>query len=232
MGNPIVDILNKYYFGQKDRYDAMATPQFFSDGGIARSQYYLMTCHRRENVHVEDSLKAILTLVAKAPCPVYFPASYRTQKVLKDIGLALPANAIVADPIGYEEFLCLLVNSRGVLTDSGTVVEEASVLQVPSVQMRKSTERRQVYDVGSSVKFDPAAPVDYPVDAVLSKLETLYGRSWQHSLGDGNSSQRIAADLRRRVVEKDFRRHRPELYHLPIARSYRGDGITVGQMQI
>jgi UDP-N-acetylglucosamine 2-epimerase len=156
---------------------------------------------------------------------VYFPASYRTQKVIRELGIALPPNVTMVDPIGYEEMLCLMANSRGAITDSGTVVEETCVLQVPSLQMRKATERPQVYDVGSSVKFDPAEPHKYPPETVFRKLEGLFGKKWEHTLGDGKSSQRIAEDLRRRVVEDDFARHKPEHYHLPIARSYREDGL-------
>jgi UDP-N-acetylglucosamine 2-epimerase (non-hydrolysing) len=226
VGNPIVDILNFYYFNQKGRFEAMATPEFFSERGLERDGYYLMTCHRRENVHIESSLRAIIELVSKSPYPVYFSASYRTQKVITALGLTLPKHVRMVDPIGYDEMLCLTVNSRGVITDSGTVVEETCVLQVPSLQMRKSTERPQVYDVGSSVKFDPAQPEKYPADVVFRKLEGLHGKRWDWSvLGDGKSSERIADDLHRRVTEGDFARHRPEDYSLPIERSYREDGL-------
>lgn len=225
VGNPIVDILNHYYYSRKDKFDAMATPEFFSSRGLEPGKYYLMTCHRRENVHIPSSLRAIFELIAEAPHPVYFPASYRTQKVMKETGLAVPASTHVVDPIGYDEMLALMVNSRGVITDSGTVVEETCVLQVPSLQMRKSTERPQVYDVGSSVKFDPAEAAKYPARDVFRKLESLYGKTWTHTLGDGESSRRIAEDLHRRVVENDFGRHKPEHYHVPIERSYRGDGL-------
>ena len=223
--NPIIDILNEYYFARKQKYDAMATPEFFRARCIEKSEYYLMTCHRRENVHIPGSFRAILELVGQAPRKVYFPASYRTQKVIREMGVTLPANVIMTDPIGYEEMLCLMVNSRGVITDSGTVVEETCVLQVPSLQMRKSTERPQVYDVGSSVKFDPAEPASYPAARVFARLESLYGKKWPQTLGDGKASERIAEDLHRRIVENDFHRHRPENYHVPIARSYRGDGL-------
>ena len=184
-----------------------------------------MTCHRRENVHIPTSLAAIFDLIAQAPHRVYFPASYRTQKVIKEQGLTVPASTVMVDPIGYEEILALMVNARGVITDSGTIVEETWVLQVPSLQMRKSTERPQVYDVGSSVKFDPAEASKYPAHDVFHKLEALYGNTWIHTLGDGESSRRIAEDLHRRVRENDFGRHRPEHYHVPIERSYRGDGL-------
>ena len=226
VGNPIVDILNHYYFSQQSKYEAMASAEFFSGHGIEKGKYYLMTCHRRENVQIPGSLEAIFNLIARSPYPIYFPAGYRTQKEIRATGLEVPRNVTIVDPIGYEELLCLMVNSRGVITDSGTVVEEACVLQVPSVQMRKSTERPQVYDVGSSVKFDPAEPESYPADEIFCKLESLYGKSWTHTLGDGKSSERIANDLHQRVVDGNFARHRPEHYHVPTGRSYRGDGLA------
>ena len=225
VGNPIVDILNHYYYERRQKFEAMATPEFFAQRGVARSEFYLMTCHRRENVHIPESLTAIIDLVASAPWPVYFPASYRTQKVLREMGLRLPPQLRMVDPIGYDEMLCLMVNARGVITDSGTVVEETCVLQVPSLQMRKSTERPQVYDVRSSVKFDPADAGRYPAGDVFRKLEALRGTSWTHTLGDGQSSARIADDLHRRLVDRDFSRHRPEHYHVPIDRSFRDDGL-------
>ena len=121
--------------------------------------------------------------------------------------------------------LVLMVNSRGVITDSGTVVEETCVLKVPSLQIRKATERPQVYDAGSSVKFDPTRPEDYPFEKVYEKLENLYGNSWEHNLGDGKASDRIVQDLLMRLKNDGFRMHEPEKYHLDISRSFREDGL-------
>jgi len=223
--NPIVDVLNRYYFEKKDYYDQLANDAFFRERQLEPGQYYLMTCHRRENVHSLESLKNILTLIGATDRKVYFTASYRTQKVLKEYGLDLSPNVIMVDPIGYEEMLVLMTNSRGVITDSGTVVEETCVLQVPSLQVRKSTERPQVYDVGSSVKFDPTQPESYPVQTIYAKLESLYGKTWPNPLGDGRASERITADLVSRLQEGTFRRHRPTDYHLDIRRSFREDGL-------
>lgn len=224
-GNPIVEILQTYYFDRKATFDAAATLTFFAQRGITKGEYYLMTCHRRENVHIRSSFEAILKLIGHTHRTVYFPASYRTQKLLQEYGLSLPKNVRMVDPIGYNEMLVLLVNSRGVITDSGTVVEETAVLQIPSIQMRKATERPQVYDVGSSVKFDPARSADYPFDVLYAKLESLHGKTWPNPMGDGRASERIVADLLRRLDENDFRTHRPEDYHLWIDRSYREDGL-------
>jgi UDP-N-acetylglucosamine 2-epimerase (non-hydrolysing) len=223
--NLIVDILDEYFFKKKDYYDAMASDEYFAERGIERGNYYLMTCHRRENVHIKSSLEAILRLIGEADAPVYFTASYRTQKQLEEYGFTVPDNVIVVDPIGYEEMLVLMANAKAVITDSGTVVEETAVLGVPSVQMRKATERPQVYDCRSSVKFDPARADAYPADEVFAKLNYLAGTTWEHKLGDGKASQRIVDDLARRTREDDFRGHLPEHYHLDITRSYREDGL-------
>lgn len=224
--NLIVDVLEEYYFKRKQHYDGMATAQFFEERGISRGAYYLMTCHRRENVHIRSSLEAIVRLIGAADTPVFFTASYRTQRQLTNYGIELPTNVIMVDPIGYEEMLVLMANAKGVITDSGTVVEETAVLGVPSVQMRKATERPQVYDARTSVKFDPAEPNAYPIDEVFAKVEYLAGTTWEHGLGDGKASQRIIEDLARRVREDDFRGHLPEQYHVDISRSYREDGLA------
>jgi UDP-N-acetylglucosamine 2-epimerase len=225
--NPIVDILHEFYYPHKERLDAMADTQFFKSRGIEDGKFYLMTCHRRENVHIEKSFRAIINLVESADLPVYFPASYRTQKVMKEMGLTKVKNLIVVDPIGYEEILILMTHAKAVITDSGTIPEECSVLNVPCIQMRKATERPQVYDVGGCVKFDPDQADKYPVKTVFAKLNTLIGKKWEHALGDGLSSKRIADDLLQRLRTDNLRGHLYEHNHLPIQRSLIEDGIEV-----
>jgi UDP-N-acetylglucosamine 2-epimerase (non-hydrolysing) len=223
--NLIVDVLNKYYFEVKDKFDKMASAEFFSARGLEKGEFFLMTCHRRENVHIKESFKNILGLIGTTERTVYFPASYRTQKVLKEYNFRLPKNVIMVDPIGYTEMLILMSHSHGCITDSGTVVEETAILQIPSLQMRKATERPQVYDCGSSVKFDPAEVEKYPFAEILDKLECLNGKKWEHGLGDGKASKCLTEDLLERMDKGTFRQHKPQDYHLDITRSYRGDGL-------
>jgi UDP-N-acetylglucosamine 2-epimerase len=216
-------VLQTYYFDRKDRYDELATDEFFTSRGLHRGDYFLATCHRRENIESPSSLAAVLELLAAVDRTVYFPAGYRTQRQLASFGLTLPPNVILVDPIGYTDMLTLVVNSRGVITDSGTVVEETAVLGVPSVQMRRSTERPQVYDCRSSVKFDPGAPGS--VHDVVDKLASLHGTTWTHGLGDGLASERIVSDLVGRLRAGWEGGHDPANSHLPVARSYQGDGL-------
>lgn len=226
VGNPIVDVLQHHYVAQRERFDRMTDGNFFESRGIARHEFYLMTCHRRENVYGDGTLARVFALAGAAGRPVYFPAGYRTQRAIGEQALAVPGNVVAVDPIGYDEFLCLLVNSRGVFTDSGTVVEEACVLQVPSVQMRRSTERPQVYDVGASVKFDPS-DATYEPSAIIRKLERLHGTAWENPFGDGRASERIADDLIARLLEGRLDRHQRACYHVPTEHAYREDGLDL-----
>lgn len=223
--NPIVDVLDRYYYKVKDKFDDLASLSFFSQRGIEKSEFYLMTCHRRENVENIKSFKNIISLIATSDRQIYFPASYRTQRVIKERDITLPNNVMMVDPVGYTEMLVLMANSHGVITDSGTVVEETCVLQIPSVQMRKSTERPQVYDVNSSVKFDPAEADKYDFKTVFYKLEELYGKTWDNPLGDGKASERIAGNLLQRLDNDSFHMHKPDKYHLNVSRSYIEDGL-------
>ena len=225
--NPIVDILNKYFYDKKNFFEKLANEDFFNSRNLEKGRYYVATWHRRENVHIESSVKSILELLSKAPMRVYMPTSYRTQKVLKQMRITIPDNIKIVDPVGYNEFLVLMTNSAGVITDSGTVVEETSVLGIPSLQMRKATERPQTYDSKSSVKFDPSRPKDYPAEIIYKKLSFLSKTKWDHNLGDGKASERIYLDVVDRLINNRVSNHKREDYHLNTERSYREDGITV-----
>jgi len=225
--NPTVDILERFYFSQKEKLEKKATKQFFKKRGIQDKDYFVMTCHRRENVHIRKSFQAILKLVANAPCTVYFPASYRTQKIIKSQNIKLPKNLLMVPPVGYEEMLILMTHSKAVITDSGTLSEESCILNVPCINMRKSTERPEIYDAGGTVKFDPDKPEEYTPEIVYKKLKKITGKNWKHTLGDGKASERIANDIILRLREGRLRGFLPENNHLPIARSFIEDGIKI-----
>lgn len=225
--NPIVDILNEFYFKKKNYIEEKASDDFFFQKKIQKKNYYLMTCHRRENVENNKSFLAILDLVGHAKIPVYFPASYRTQKIIKERKIVLPKNLLITDPVGYEEMLILLTHAQGVITDSGTLNEEACILHIPCINMRKSTERPQVYDAKASVKFDPDQPKKYRPSTVYKKLAKIANTKWEQPFGDGKSSERIAKDIIKRVRTDNLRGFLPKNNHLPIARSFIEDGIII-----
>ena len=215
-GNPIVDIINE-------------NSQIFDSGvdyldnevlSLSNENFVLVTCHRRENILNEDSLKNIISLLNTIDDRnIIFPMGYKTQEVLKNSNIQLNTNIKVLDPIGYLEFMYLLKNSNYVATDSGTVVEEACILNVPSIQMRYSTERPEVYDVRASVKFDPTNNL---VDSneVIGAVMNL-NRGWSHPFGDGNSSEIIVKDLIELSNSNTFKRHSPKDYPFDTSRSFK-----------
>ena len=215
-GNPIVDIINensKIFDSGVDYLDDEVL-------SLSNENFVLVTCHRRENILNEDSLKNIISLLNNIDDRnIIFPMGYKTQEVLKNSNIQLNTNIKVLDPIGYLEFMYLLKNSNYVATDSGTVVEEACILNVPSIQMRYSTERPEVYDVRASVKFDPTNSL---VDSneVIEAVMNL-NRGWSHPFGDGNSSEIIVQDLIELSNSNTFKRHSPKDYPFDTSRSFK-----------
>ena len=215
-GNPIVDIINE----NSKIFDSGV--EYLDDEvlSLSNENFVLVTCHRRENILNEDSLKNIISLLNTIDDRnIIFPMGYKTQEVLKNSNIQLNTNIKVLDPIGYLEFMYLLKNSNFVATDSGTVVEEACILNVPSIQMRYSTERPEVYDVRASVKFDPTNNL---VDSneVIGAVMNL-NRGWSHPFGDGNSSEIIVQDLIELSNSNTFKRHSPKDYPFDTSRSFK-----------
>ena len=213
-GNPIVDIINE----NSQLFESGA--QYLDDKvlDLSDDNFVLATCHRRENILNQDSFENIISLLNSIDDRnVIFPMGYKTQEILKNSLISLNKNIEIIDPIGYLEFMHLLKKSNYVATDSGTVVEEACILNVPSIQMRYSTERPEVYDVKASVKFDPT--VDYTnigdTIAEISKLK----RGWKNPFGEGNSSEIIVDDLIELSNTDSFRRHMPSDYPFDTSRS-------------
>ena len=215
-GNPIVDILNEYkelFESGKDYLDEEVKKFIFED------EYLLTTCHRRENIFDPVSLENIINLINSSNKKVLFPMGYATQRELQKSGLKLNNNVMVIDPIGYLEFIHLLKNSSYCISDSGTVVEEACVLGIPSIQLRYSTERPEVYEVGSSIKFDPTLKYEN-YNLLHESAESLTNSNWQQPFGDGTASQTIVEDLIYLSKNNDFNKHKKENYDFDISRSF------------
>ena len=215
-GNPIVDII-------KENYEQFELGVSFLDENIKeliKSEYVLVTSHRRENIlNIESFTNIVNLLNSISDKNVIFPMGYKTQEILKGSNIKLNNNIKVIDPIGYLEFMYLLKNASYVATDSGTVVEEACILGVPSIQMRLSTERPEVYDVKASIKFDPTNK-NILASRILNEVETL-NKNWENPFGKGNSSDIIVADLINLSKNNDFKRHKPTDYSFDVTRSFK-----------
>ena len=215
-GNPIVDILNEYkelFESGKDYLDEEVKKFIFED------EYLLTTCHRRENIFDPVSLENIINFINSSNKKVLFPMGYATQRELQKSGLKLNNNVMVIDPIGYLEFIHLLQNSSYFISVSGTVVEEACVLGIPSIQLRYSTERPEVYEVGSSIKFDPTLKYEN-YNLLHESAESLTNSNWQQPFGDGTASQTIVEDLIYLSKNNEFNKHKKENYDFDISRSF------------
>ena len=214
-GNPIVDIIteNKEVFNE-----GLGLLDEEIKKIVLNEEYILATCHRRENILDFDSLNSIIDLMHKTKKKIIFPMGYKTQEQIKIFNIETEENILILDPIGYIEFMYLLGNSRYVISDSGTVVEEACILGVPSIQLRKSTERPEVYEVNSSVKFDPTVMNEY--EKILSDVESIVGTEWENPFGDGSASEKIANDIRDMYINDSFCRHKRQDYPFDTDRSY------------
>ena len=215
-GNPIVDILEEFkdLFSSGEDYLDENVKKFIND-----EPFLLVTSHRRENILNKLSLKNIVDLINSSDKKVVFPMGYATQRQIKEFGLNLNDNVLVIDPIGYLEFIYLLKKSQYCISDSGTVIEEACILNIPSIQMRYSTERPEVYEVGSSVKFDPTLEEQKFQDIHLV-ADSLNNNKWSHPFGDGMSSKVIVEDLIDLSKNNKFYKHNKEDYDFDISRSF------------
>lgn len=192
-GNPIVDVIEEYFISRRDNEVRNSLLKKYN---VSHQHYCVMTCHRRENIDEKKYLQNIVSLAASSKIPTLFFAGYRTQRRLTEFGIQLGNTIHIYDPVGYYDLLYLMESARLVLTDSGTVVEETCILGTPSIQIRFSTERPEVYEVGSSVRFNPRESIDAPrLARVLEDAFGIQPKSWHNPFGDGKSSERIAGDI-------------------------------------
>ena len=217
-GNPIVDIINENleFFDSGSKF----LPKDVLD--LIEKKFVLVTCHRRENILNPQSFENIMNLLNNIEnTNVIFPMGYKTQEILRESNYKLGNHIKVIDPIGYLEFMYLLKNSEYVATDSGTVVEEACILGIPSIQMRYSTERPEVYDVKASVKFDPTVNDDSTI-SVITKVNGLISTKWSNPFGDGTASEIIVNDLVELSKQNNFKKHNSSDYPFDVSNSFKG----------
>jgi len=186
-GNLAVDAV-QYFIGLSSWEKFEVTARSWRHAIGIQGEYALMTCHRRENINSEKSLRRIIKLAGEQDSQVIFAAGYATQRKLQEFRISLPTNVIMTDPLEYSLFLPSLLSAKLVITDSGTVVEESSILGIPSFQIRRSTERPEVYWSRSSKKIDPH-------NDDLTTYETIFPEKWNHELGQGNAASLIIQDL-------------------------------------
>jgi len=148
VGNTMIDTLLLHM----DRARALPLPEGLSDGGFA-----ILTLHRPGNVDHRETLCSLFGTIREIArrIPVVFPAHPRTVGRLKEFGLFdqlhQDDSIRLLEPLSYLPFIGLVAHSRMVLTDSGGIQEETTVLRVPCITMRPNTERPITCELGTNI---------------------------------------------------------------------------------
>ena len=188
VGNTMIDTLLK----QRPRF---IKPIIWDDLGLNKNQYIVMTLHRPANVDEEDNLKKLLDEIINNSkgLPLIFPVHPRTAKILESLKIAYPQLHTI-EPQGYLEFNYLVENALAVITDSGGITEETTVMGVPCMTLRDNTERPETVSIGTNelIGTNP--------NAIKPALEKLFAGDWKKGsipeLWDGNTAKRIVSILK------------------------------------
>jgi UDP-N-acetylglucosamine 2-epimerase (non-hydrolysing) len=157
-------------------------------------KYAVLTLHRPSNVDDPATLKGIFSALDRLSekIPIVFPAHPRTAKKIEDFGLAgsgAEERILITKPLGYLDFLCLMSKAAVVLTDSGGIQEETTILGIPCLTLRNNTERPVTVKQGTNIVVgnDP----DRIVREGLRVMEQGITRTGTPKFWDGMAAERI-----------------------------------------
>jgi UDP-N-acetylglucosamine 2-epimerase (non-hydrolysing) len=204
VGNVMIDTLldNKHRFKK---------PVLFDKIGLVKGNYIVLTLHRPANVDGELHFKSLLEAIigSSRGLPVIFPVHPRTAKIIESlyhpVSLSLPRSVSpsssislspslhLIDPLGYLEFNYLVENAKAVITDSGGITEETTVMGIPCITLRDNTERPETITIGTNelIGTNPAA--------VKPAMDKLFEGAWKKGgipdFWDGKAAVRIVKQL-------------------------------------
>jgi UDP-N-acetylglucosamine 2-epimerase (non-hydrolysing) len=192
VGNVMIDTLLRH----RERADQS---KILEELAVGEGPYAVLTLHRPSNVDDPEILTGLLDVleVVQSDMPVLLPAHPRTRDMLERFGLAKRAasfrNFRMIDPLGYLDFLRLMATARVVLTDSGGIQEETTILNVPCLTLRENTERPVTVELGTNqiVGQDPK-------QIVAAYRRVIDGEAAQGCvppLWDGGAAERIVEIL-------------------------------------
>ncbi len=187
VGNTMIDTL-------KANQKSFKKPSFWNEYNLSEKKYIVLTLHRPANVDNEDSLLKLLGAISQGSrdFPVVFPAHPRTAKNLKRVSETSPG-ILVVEPQPYLQFNFLVENAKAVITDSGGITEETTVMGIPCLTLRDTTERPETVTIGTNelIGTDPAK--------INPALERLFLGNWKNGAippkWDGNTGERICTHL-------------------------------------
>jgi UDP-N-acetylglucosamine 2-epimerase (non-hydrolysing) len=194
VGNVMIDTLlaNRERFRRPEVYDQLT---------LQEKNYIVMTMHRPANVDEEVHLKALMEQIITNVhgLPIIFPIHPRTAKIFynlwgneEQLKQLFPSLHIV-DPMGYLEFNYLVEHAKAVVTDSGGITEETTVMGIPCITLRDNTERPETCTVGTNMLIGTNP------NAIKPALDKLFAGEWKKgeipALWDGHTSERIVEIL-------------------------------------
>lgn len=187
VGNTMIDTLLR-------NINRLQQPDWFTAKGLKEKEYLVLTLHRPSNVDDAANLSAMMQEILgnSGDKKIVFPVHPRTLKNLPE-SLSSNERLILIDPLPYLSFIYLVKNAYGVLTDSGGIQEETTVLGVPCITFRDNTERPETVSIGTNEL------VGASVKNVKPALNKLMAGSWKKGsippLWDGKTAERIVESL-------------------------------------
>ena len=189
VGNVMIDTL----LANRSRF---VKPTIYDELDLKPKQYLTLTLHRPANVDEAEKLKHLMNEIVTnvQGLSVVFPIHPRTAKVFRDAGIAAQ-NLHIVEPLGYLEFNYLVERSKAVITDSGGITEETTVMGVPCMTLRDNTERPETCTIGTNelIGTNP--------DSIKPALDKLFTGQWKKGgippLWDGHTAERIVNILDR-----------------------------------
>lgn len=195
VGNVMIDTLIR-------AKEKALTTNILHDIGAKNKKYILLTLHRPSNVDEPDVLHEILSALDEIAqdIPIVFPIHPRTRMNLTKVDINLSKDRwILLKPAGYLEFLNLEANAAMVITDSGGIQEETTVLGVPCMTIRENTERPVTVTEGTNILTSPSKA---DILSAFSKQRSLSGQKIP-KYWDGKAAERIVNILDRLFHEKN-----------------------------
>jgi len=167
---------------------------------VEKNDYCVLTLHRPSNVDKKEDFENVLSVLdtIQKKIKIVFPVHPRTKKNIElfnlDGTIKKMENLIITEPLGYLDFLCLIANSKFVLTDSGGIQEETTVLNVPCITLRENTERPVTVEQGTNLIVSVAKNkiIEKSLGIINNKAKTD-GKIPE--LWDGKAAERIAEVL-------------------------------------
>jgi UDP-N-acetylglucosamine 2-epimerase (non-hydrolysing) len=183
VGNVMIDTLlaNMPKFSKSTIFDQFQ---------LQEKEYIVLTMHRPANVDAAQKLKITMQEIVENvhEMPIIFPIHPRTAKIFSELGI-VASNLHIIDPMGYLEFNYLVKNAKAVITDSGGITEETTVMGIPCITLRDNTERPETITMGTNelVGTNP--------EAIKPALDKLFAGDWKKGgipeLWDGKAAERI-----------------------------------------